>query len=84
MANATSQRTDRPNLVRIAVLEHDLLGIQPEPGTAAALAVGTRRLGQCWQHKPAATLGPVPIEEAVCIQCGRQMKLDSEGHWVLA
>lgn len=84
MADATPQRTDRPSPVRIAVLEHDLLGVQPEPGTAAALAVGTRRLGQCWQHQPAATLGPIPVEEAVCTQCGRPMALNEEGHWVLA
>jgi len=84
MADATSQRTDRPNPVRIAVLEHDLFGVQPEPGTAAALAVGMRAVGQCWQHKPAATLVLGPITEAVCTQCGRRMELDDAGRWVLA
>jgi hypothetical protein len=32
-------REGRPDPDRIAVLEHDLLGIQPEPGTPAARAV---------------------------------------------
>ncbi|WP_143685485.1 hypothetical protein [Streptomyces sp. 1222.2] len=84
MVNATPQTTDRPSLARIAVLEHDLLGIQPEPGTAAALAVWTRRLGQCWQHQPAATVGEIPIEKAVCTQCGRRLILNDGGYWVLA
>lgn len=84
MANVTPQSTDRPSPIRIAVLEHTLFGVQPEPGTAAALTVGMRAAGQCWQHRPAAVLGPVPVEEAVCTQCGRRMELDGEGRWVLA
>jgi len=81
---ATQTPPDRPNPVRIAVLEHSLCGVQPEPGTAAALTVGMRAAGQCLQHQPAAVLGPVPVEEAVCTQCGRRMELNDEGHWVLA
>lgn len=80
---ATQTPPDRPSPVRIAVLEHDLFGVQPKPGTAAALAVGMRAGGQCWQHQPAATLTANPVTEAVCTQCGRQMQLDDDGHWVL-
>lgn len=80
----TRTPSNRPSPVRIAVLEHDLFGVQPKPGTAAALAVGIRAGGQCWQHKPAATLTPGPIAEGVCTQCGRPMRLDGEGHWALA
>jgi hypothetical protein len=32
-----------PDYVKIAVLEYELLGIEPKPGTTAALAVGLRR-----------------------------------------
>lgn len=35
----------RPDRLRIAVLEHELFGIEPEPGTAAALVVALRRFG---------------------------------------
>ncbi|MFF7191920.1 hypothetical protein ACFZAR_43875 [Streptomyces sp. NPDC008222] len=80
---ATQNPPARPNPVRIAVLEHDLFGVRPEPGTAAALAVGIRAVGQCWQHKPAATLAASPVTEAVCTQCGRRMELDDEGCWAL-
>lgn len=33
----------RADPLRIAVLEHELLGIEPKPGTAAAFAVNLRR-----------------------------------------
>jgi hypothetical protein len=81
---ATQTPPNRPNPITIAVLEHDLLGIQPESGTAAALSIGLRAAGQCWQHKPAATLTASPVREAVCTQCGRRMRLDDEGRWMLA
>lgn len=32
--------------LRIAVLEYELFGIEPKPGTAAAMAVGCHALGQ--------------------------------------
>ena len=34
----------RPNYTAIAVMEHDLFGIQPKPGTAAAAIVGMRHI----------------------------------------
>lgn len=34
----------RPDRTRIAVLEWELFGVQPTPGTVAAFAVGARRL----------------------------------------
>jgi len=40
----------RPNPDRIAVLEHGLLGIQPEPGTPAARAVALAK----------------PVDQAAC------------------
>lgn len=36
----------RPDYTAIAVLEHDLFGIQPKPDTAAAAIIGMRRLGR--------------------------------------
>lgn len=36
------QRAPRPNYTAIAVLEYDLFGVQPEPGTAAAAIIGMR------------------------------------------
>ncbi|WP_394425453.1 hypothetical protein [Streptomyces sp. SGAir0957] len=45
----------RADRVRIAVLEHDLLGIAPEPGTAAALTIALRRAGTCFEHDPVET-----------------------------
>lgn len=34
-----------PDRVRIAVLEYELFGIEPKPGTAAAAVIGMHRLG---------------------------------------
>ncbi|MYR55541.1 hypothetical protein GTY54_04525 [Streptomyces sp. SID625] len=33
----------RPDYARIALLEHELLGVEPTPGTAAAAAVNLQR-----------------------------------------
>ncbi|MFF6829629.1 hypothetical protein [Streptomyces longwoodensis] len=75
----------RANPTRIAVLEHDLLGIKPEPGTAAALAIGLRRLGTCFEHQPVetTTLGD-PQPTGLCTRCGAAMLLDEHGHWRVA
>ncbi|MER6249400.1 hypothetical protein [Streptomyces griseorubiginosus] len=40
----TTALRPRPDYTAIAVLEHDLFGIQPEPGTAAAAIIGMRHL----------------------------------------
>lgn len=34
----------RPDHTRIAVLEYDLFGVQPKPGTVAAAVIGLRQL----------------------------------------
>lgn len=36
----------RPDYTAIAVLEHDLFGIQPKPDTTAAAIIGMRHLGR--------------------------------------
>lgn len=36
----------RPDRVRIAVLEYELFGIEPRPGTTAAAVIGLRRLSE--------------------------------------
>ncbi|MGW1134443.1 hypothetical protein [Streptomyces griseoluteus] len=36
-------RVQRPDYVKIAVLEYELFGIEPKPGTAAAAVVNMRR-----------------------------------------
>lgn len=75
----------RPDPTRIAILEHDLYGIQPQPGTMAALAIGLRQTGTCLQHTPidTSTLGDArPV--GICQRCGRAMLLNENGDWVVA
>ncbi|MFE9448311.1 hypothetical protein [Streptomyces sp. NPDC006739] len=75
----------RPNYIRIAVLEHDLCGMQPDPGTGAALAVGVRSAGHCLNHQPIATLTfDAPTSSGTCAGCGRAMVLNDAGNWELA
>lgn len=45
-------RPRRADPVRIAVLEWEIFGIQPEPGTMAAAAVGMKRLGGAQRAEP--------------------------------
>ena len=72
----------RTSSTRIAVLEHDLLGIQPAPGTAAALAVGLRGTGTCITHQPVADTEVVgPITSGTCARCGSRMVLGESGAW---
>ncbi|MFJ3793881.1 hypothetical protein [Kitasatospora sp. NPDC090091] len=71
----------RPNPVRIAVLEHDLLGIPPQPGTAAALAIALRRVATCIEHQPVdVTALTDPAPNAVCSGCGQHL-LHTDGQW---
>lgn len=42
--------------IAIAVLEYELLGIEPKPGTAAAFAVGMQRVGRALNGERAATV----------------------------
>lgn len=80
-----SQPAERANPTRIAVLEHDLLGIQPEPGSHAALAIALRRTGTCIRHQPVEVTSfsdPRPV--GLCTGCGANMVLNDTGHWELA
>jgi hypothetical protein len=43
----TSARAARPDRLKIAVLEYELFGIEPKPGTAAAAAI---RLSEAARH----------------------------------
>lgn len=44
--------TRRPDYTAIAVMEYDLFGIQPKPGTAAAAIIGMRRLSGIVSPEP--------------------------------
>ncbi|MFE2911259.1 hypothetical protein [Kitasatospora indigofera] len=78
----------RPDPLAIAVLEYDELGIAPQPGTAAALAIGLRafgRSGTCTEHRPIATTSlSDPRPNATCERCGQAMILDDGGDWRIA
>lgn len=72
----------RPNPTVIAVMEHDLFGIKPEPGTMAAAAIALRRAGDCLAHQPVdiTQLGdPGPV--GLCTRCGKHMVQDDDGKW---
>ncbi|MFI9331994.1 hypothetical protein ACIGZJ_31185 [Kitasatospora sp. NPDC052868] len=60
--------------VRIAVLEHDLLGIPPEPGSLAALVIAMRRITTCTEHQPVDVTGfGDPLPNAICSGCGQHL-----------
>ncbi|MEV8248126.1 hypothetical protein AB0R01_30785 [Streptomyces rochei] len=79
------QPAQRPDPNRIAVLEHDLLGITPEPGTPAAHAVAKAKpvdqhacphddvieLAEMGQARPTG----------LCERCGAGMVADDHGDW---
>jgi hypothetical protein len=74
----------RPNYTAIAVMEHDELGIQPEPGTVAAMVIGLRKaVANCTAHQPVDT---TPFAQAgrsgLCTRCGCDMVQDGDGQWV--
>ncbi|MFR9794207.1 hypothetical protein ACL07V_37230 [Streptomyces sp. MB22_4] len=72
----------RPDPTRIAILEHDLFGIQPQPGTAAALAIGLRRVGACSTHAPVEVTGlGDQTRNGLCTRCGIPVILNDEGDW---
>jgi hypothetical protein len=74
----------RANPTRIAVLECDLLGIQPEPGTAAWVVVALRQFGNCLAHQPADVTICGGAHHARCIRCGRSMIQGDDGVWQVA
>lgn len=75
----------RANPTRIAVLENDLLGIPPKPGTTAAAIVALRRVADCSEHVPVDTteLGDLR-PQGMCTRCGKRMVEDEAGQWVIA
>lgn len=75
---------ERANPTRIAVLEHDLLGIKPVPGSPAALAVALRRTATCIEHRPVETTVLHDLRRtAICTGCGAAMVASPRG-WVVA
>jgi hypothetical protein len=42
----------RPDYTRIAVLEWELFGVEPKPGTMAAAAVGMKRVSEALRGEP--------------------------------
>jgi len=75
----------RPNYTSIAVMEHDLFGIQPKPGTAAAAIVAMRHIGTCVTHQPVEPTGlGDPAPNGMCHRCGRTMVLNDLGDWAVA
>lgn len=73
----------RPDYARIAVLEHELFGIAPAPGTVAAAMVGTAVLADAMRR--AAVPGPAGcaheevasvrtfgdgVDIGLCVRCG--------------
>lgn len=81
----TPTTAPRPNPTEIAVLEHDLLGVQPEPGSMAALAIALRRTGTCLTPQPIETTGLAdPRPTGMCTGCGANMIQDDHGDWLIA
>jgi hypothetical protein len=75
----------RPDPDRIAVLEHDLLNIQPEPGTPAARAVALSKpvdQAAC-PHDDVIDVTAMGQARAVglCGRCGASMVADDAGDW---
>lgn len=80
-------RLEHPDLNRIAVLEHDVLGIEPEPGTPAAFtAAAARLLGQdTCPHEDAmdvVSLGQ-GLSTGMCAGCDSDIVETGEGLWDL-
>lgn len=76
--------TGKPNATHIAVMEHDLLGIKPEPGSMAALAIALRATGTCLAHKPVeVTSFSDRHRNAICTGCGAAM-VEVDGGWAIA
>ncbi|WP_073946508.1 hypothetical protein [Streptomyces kebangsaanensis] len=81
----TTTAQARADPIRTAVLEHDLLGIKPEPGTAAALAIALRNTGTCIEHQPVdATTYEDRRRTGLCARCGQSMLQTDDGCWRVA
>lgn len=79
----TQAAPPRANATRIAVLEHDLLGITPRPGTATAAVLALRRAGNCIEHDPvdASPISQPPGTLTICCRCGNPLELRDTGTW---
>lgn len=75
----------RPNPNVIAVLEHDLLGITPEPGTPAARAVALAKpIDQAvCPHEDVIDVTQLGQARStgLCERCGADMVESDEGDW---
>ena len=70
---------------RIAILEHELLGVQHEPGTAAARAVAIAKPvdpGQC-PHDDVINITEIQHlrQVGMCAACGADMVENDDGDW---
>lgn len=76
----------RVNPDRIAVLEHDLLGIIPEPGTPAARAVALAKpIDQdACPHEDVIDVTELGMARptGLCGMCGADMVADDDGEWM--
>ncbi|MET8571851.1 hypothetical protein [Streptomyces sp. NPDC004783] len=79
------QPRERPDPNRIAVLEHDLLGIQPEPGTPAARAVALANPVDQVACPHENVIETTELGQAratgLCGRCGAGMVADDTGAW---
>ncbi|MEU5742017.1 hypothetical protein ABZ784_29000 [Streptomyces tendae] len=77
--------TLRPDPDRIAVLEHDLFGIQPKPGTPAARAVALAKPvdQEVCPHEDVVEVTELGQARAtgLCKRCGAGMVADDNGDW---
>lgn len=85
MATARSTRT-RAGPARIAVLEYDLFGITPAPGSLAAAVVALRQVGTCLRHEPVdiITWSDAPSGRHLCTRCGNHLGEGDDGSWSIA
>lgn len=82
----TPRPRPRPNPTRIAVLEHDLLGLKPEPGSWAAASIAMRKAGTCFQHQPVdiSAFEDGPGTVMLCTGCGNHVTPTEDGRWSIA
>lgn len=75
----------RPDLDRIAVLEHELLDIAPEPGTRAARAIALAKPVDQAACPHDAVIETAELGQAratgICGRCGADMVATDEGDW---
>lgn len=76
---------EHPNPDRIAVLEHDLLGIRPEPGTRQACAVALAKPADPAKCPHDHIIDVTRIQHTrpigMCERCGADMVQNDDGTW---